>query len=397
MVGNSDRRARLCSPPATLDLFYSRRYALVALVPKELLERTFGCNTEPYAPPIRAARPRTQPSAAEVRKEAMRTLIASAAPGDVLSFVYAAPNCTAPNTRREAAVVWRAPVWLQAAFYNPQTGVIERRHYKYEHISAVYNLGGINLRDATNAARDAVASGSPPTSLAPQVVLDLVDAAHAEDVEVLAAPPAAVPAAPLAAPTAASPTAPPTASLVAPPAAPQAAPPAALLAAPATASAGPAASSAPAQSPHRPRGALILRYARSADPSDRTTQHAAPSPFQPRICAPTAMAQPSGVLSPLPAAGAGLARAGAGRPIPATPSPARQLAWARAEERPVEDQRLAQIERQGIRKVLAPSPSPPPSHTHTTTSQSHALTSMCHPRCQKASETGRPFHPRAAF
>ena len=47
----------------------------------------------------------------------MRSLIAGAAPGDVLSFVYAVG--TAPNTRREAAVQQRVPNWLQAAFDNP--------------------------------------------------------------------------------------------------------------------------------------------------------------------------------------------------------------------------------------------------------------------------------------
>jgi hypothetical protein len=139
---------------------------------------------------------------------------------------------------------------------------------------------------------------------------------------------------------------------------------------------------------------LVLRYPRSADPSVRITKNVGTSPFQPRLCAPTAMAQPSGALSPLPAAGAGLARAGAGRAMPATPSPARQLASARAQERPVEEQRLAQIERQSIRKVLAPPP-PPPHHT---TPQSHALTIMCHSRCQTASETGgRTFQPQAAL
>jgi hypothetical protein len=119
---------------------------------------------------------------------------------------------------------------------------------------------------------------------------------------------------------------------------------------------------------------LIIKYPRSADPSGRITKNAATSPFQPRSCAPTAMAQPSGALSPLPAAGAGLARAGAGRATPATPSPARQLACARAQERPVEEQRLAQIERQSIRKVLAPSPSPP--HTHPSLTRSPACATL---------------------
>jgi hypothetical protein len=179
----------------------------------------------------------------------MRSLIAGAAPGDVLSFVYAVG--TAPNTRREAAVQQRVPNWLQAAFNNPRTGVIERRQYKYEHISAVYNLGSIDLRNASGAARQAVAAGSPPTSLAPQVVLDLLGAANAEDGEAPAAPPAAVPAAPLAAPPAAAPAAAPSAPPGAPAGAPAAAAPAALLAAPATAPADSAASSALAQSPPR--------------------------------------------------------------------------------------------------------------------------------------------------